>query len=173
VLLDLHLGGHVGTALPAVRPVIERGAQVLVLSASSETVEIGACLEAGACGFVSKAASFDHLLGAVHRAMSGEDVLPPDEVRSYLGSLRDHRLRQTVVEQPFRRLSRREQHVLHLLCDGLSVQTIALRENVSVATVRTQVKAVLHKLGVGSQLEAVSSAYRSGWHRAQESAMTG
>ena len=46
------------------------------------------------------------------------------------------------------------------LCEGESVTAIAARCVVSVATVRTQVRAILFKLGVGSQLEAVA------WHTA-------
>jgi len=33
-----------------------------------------------------------------------------------------------------------------------------------VPTVRTQVRAILQKLEVGSQLEAVAQAHRCGWH---------
>jgi two-component system nitrate/nitrite response regulator NarL len=57
---------------------------------------------------------------------------------------------------PFERLSPRERQVLRALCDGKSVTAIA--------TVRAQVRAVLAKLGAGSQLEAVAEANRCGWY---------
>jgi DNA-binding NarL/FixJ family response regulator len=43
------------------------------------------------------------------------------------------------------------------------VATIAARTHVAETTVRTQVRGVLTKLGVGSQLEAVALAHHSGW----------
>ena len=58
--------------------------------------------------------------------------------------------------------------MLHRLCEGESVQRIAAESYVSVATVRTQVRAILQKLDVGSQLEAVAIAYRSGWQIMQQ-----
>jgi DNA-binding NarL/FixJ family response regulator len=56
-------------------------------------------------------------------------------------------------------LTARELNVLSLLYDGKSVRGIAELAGVSEATVRSQVKAVLRKLEVNSQLAAVA-AYR-------------
>lgn len=173
VLLDLHLGDEVGLSLPAVRPLHERGIKVLVVSATRDLVEIGACLEAGASGFLSKSCAVDELLGAVRRLLDGEAAIEADQMGLYLDELRVYRNRRTAIERPFRNLSKREQHVLRLLCEGLSVQVISSREHVSVATVRTQVKAILQKLDVGSQLEAVAAAHRSGWYQANLPRRTG
>ena len=59
-------------------------------------------------------------------------------------------------------LSPRELDVLAHLAGGKRVQTIAEHYVVSVATVRTQVRAVLTKLAVTSQLEAVAMFRRGG-----------
>ena len=64
---------------------------------------------------------------------------------------------------PFQRLSPRERTVLAALVEGESVTDIAARAVVSVATVRTQVRAILEKVGVCSQLEAVALAHKHGW----------
>ena len=53
--------------------------------------------------------------------------------------------------------------MLHALGRGMSVGHIAAERVVSEATVRTQVRGVLMKLGVSSQFEAVAHASRSGW----------
>jgi DNA-binding NarL/FixJ family response regulator len=53
--------------------------------------------------------------------------------------------------------------VLRSLARGQSVATIASRCYVAEATVRTHVRGVLTKLGVGSQLEAVALAHQAGW----------
>jgi two-component system nitrate/nitrite response regulator NarL len=47
---------------------------------------------------------------------------------------------------------------------GRPVREIALASFVSVETVRTQVKSILSKLEVTSQLAAVGAARMAGWH---------
>ena len=57
----------------------------------------------------------------------------------------------------------RETEVLGHLMKGRAVRQIAERGAVSEATVRTQVKSILAKLEVTSQLAAVGVAHRVGW----------
>ena len=53
--------------------------------------------------------------------------------------------------------------MLGRLMEGLTVREIAAASTVSEATVRTQVKAVLAKLEVCSQVAAVGLARQAGW----------
>ena len=57
----------------------------------------------------------------------------------------------------------RECEVLGQLMQGHSVRGIAEHSVVAETTVRTQVKSILAKLEVSSQLAAVGLAYRIGW----------
>lgn len=61
----------------------------------------------------------------------------------------------------FAGLSRREQEVLSWLLAGSSAAEIADTEMVSMATVRSHLRAVLIKLGVSSQVAAVALTHRS------------
>ncbi len=63
----------------------------------------------------------------------------------------------------FDRLTPREQAVLRSLIEGMPASVIALESSVSVSTVRTQIRAILQKLNVNSQLQAVSLARQAGW----------
>jgi two-component system, NarL family, nitrate/nitrite response regulator NarL len=54
--------------------------------------------------------------------------------------------------------------VLGHLMRGQTVHEIATTSFVSEATVRTQVKAILAKLEVSSQIAAVGLAHQIGWH---------
>ncbi len=47
--------------------------------------------------------------------------------------------------------------------DGMSAEEIAEADFVALTTIRSQIRAVLHKLGVCSQLAAVAKANRAGW----------
>lgn len=60
-------------------------------------------------------------------------------------------------------LSRREREVLLGMMAGLSAAAIAQSLGTSVSTVRSQIGGVTRKLGVHSQREAISLAFRSGW----------
>ena len=162
-ILDINLG-NAGSCLPLIGPLRERGVRVLVISGSTNAPEVGACLEAGACGFVSKASPFEQLLSAVDRSLRHEDVLTEGQRLHYLTALWEARGRQVEKARPFKRLTEREEEVLHLLCDGHDVRTIARRNYMALPTVRTHVRGILTKLGVSSQLEAVTQAYRTGWH---------
>ena len=57
-------------------------------------------------------------------------------------------------------LTTRERQCLRLLVDGLDTAQMAVRLDVSPATVRTHVQSMLTKLGAHSRLEAASLAVR-------------
>lgn len=163
VLLDLQLGAA-GHGLCLVRPLTEAGSRVLVVSGVTDQRDIAATVEAGAVGFVSKSKPIDVLLEAATAVLRGEKVMTDDARHQLLDQLRRHRAESRACRRPFDDLTTREREVLRGLCDGESVTTIATRCVVSVATVRTQVRAILLKLGVGSQLEAVALAHRHHWY---------
>ncbi|WP_172351900.1 helix-turn-helix transcriptional regulator [Mesorhizobium sp. NZP2298] len=58
------------------------------------------------------------------------------------------------------RLSPRQRDVLHWASEGLSVDSIALRLNISRNTVDTHLRAVRERLGVASTVHAVAEAFR-------------
>jgi DNA-binding NarL/FixJ family response regulator len=164
VLLDLQLGDPIGEGQDLVAPFTEVGARVLIVSGVTERPEIARAIEAGAVGHVSKSSPFDVLLGTAVRVAEGEEVLSSHDRQALLDELRRHRAGQQAALAPFEALTPRERQVLRALCDGRSVTHIAEDWVVSVPTVRTQVRAIHMKLGVGSQLEAVALAMRTGWY---------
>jgi DNA-binding CsgD family transcriptional regulator len=60
-------------------------------------------------------------------------------------------------------LTGREKVVLAELMNGNRAETIAANGCVSISTVRSQIKSILQKLGVNSQLAAVALARQAGW----------
>jgi two-component system nitrate/nitrite response regulator NarL len=63
----------------------------------------------------------------------------------------------------FDRLTPREEEVLSALMRGAKARDICTQSFVSMPTVRSQIRSILTKLGVTSQLAAVALAYQSGW----------
>lgn len=160
LVLDLDLGrdpqGNRVDTIPLIPVLRAAGWRVLVLSGSSNPLRIGAALHHGGFTWVSKAASMPTLFASVREARAGRSLLPAaqreDLVRRYLEWDR----RQRAIRAKLATLTRREREVLDLLAGGMRAQGIAQHFVVSLPTVRTQVRAVLAKLGVGSQLEAVA-----------------
>ncbi|WP_182526327.1 response regulator transcription factor [Nocardioides dongkuii] len=162
VLLDLDLGDSIdGTVL--VRPLRAAGARVLVMTASTDALRHGAVLEQGAVGVLQKSRPFDELLTGITAAACGEDLLSPEDRRGLIRRWRAAAVEERDVAAGFARLSTREASVLEALQEGRSVREIAVGWHVSEATVRSQVHAILTKLGVTSQLQAVALARRGGW----------
>jgi DNA-binding NarL/FixJ family response regulator len=117
----------------------------------------GAVLEVGARAVVSSSISLSDLVDVVGAVLRGES---PIGVAERIGLLRQWwaaRADREQLRDRMRTLSPREQTVLAMLYEGTTVRAIADRLEVSEATVRSQVKAVLRKLSVASQLAAVAA----------------
>jgi DNA-binding NarL/FixJ family response regulator len=163
VLLDLDLGGAIGSGLQFVEPLIAGGAQVLIVTGSNDLMRIAECVEVGAVGYVRKSQPFQELLDAVVEVASLQTLMTPRQRRSLLAELQDQRRADRGRLQLFNRLTGRERAVLHALQEGKSAEVMAAEWFVSTATVRSQIRSILRKLDVNSQLAAVAAARRAGW----------
>lgn len=163
VLLDLDLGSAVGSSLPLIPALHALGACVVMVTGTENRARLGECIEAGAIGIVPKSAGFDDLLGAIRDACEMRTLLSKPERDELLDEMRRQHAADRERDERFARLTGREQEVLAALCDGKTADMIASEAFVSVATVRTQIRALLQKLGVKSQIAAVAIARRAGW----------
>jgi DNA-binding NarL/FixJ family response regulator len=161
VVLDLDLVGIL--SLPLIRPLKEGGATVLVLTGLKDRGLLGQCLVEGAVGVVPKESDFDRLLHAVLDAAEGRPVLSERERVDLLDAAAEATRRERERLAPFQSLTKREAVVLGHLVNARSAEEVAAAEYVSLATVRSQIQAVLRKLGVNSQLAAVALARERGW----------
>ncbi len=162
VLLDLHLGVH-QSGITLVDPLTKAGSRVLVVTGSTDRQELAAAVEAGAVGIVSKSQPLGELVATILKATRGEDVMTSRHRAELVEEAQATREARALAHAPFQRLTSRESQVLRALANGRSVSAIARDWVVAEATVRSQVRGVLTKLGVSSQLEAVATAMRSGW----------
>ncbi len=118
-------------------------------------------VDAGAVGFVSDRAGAHEFARAATALRNGASSVFPERTRRRMSSRGWPDAHNGIVE--LQRLTRREREVLDGLVAGLSPSAIAERDFVSVITVRNQVQAILTKLNVHSQLEAVATVHRYGW----------
>jgi DNA-binding NarL/FixJ family response regulator len=165
VLLDLDLGvGRRGEPIDELELVVRLralGCPPLVVSASSDERRVAAAIAAGAIGYVHKAQPFPVLLDAVCTVAAGRAPMDPHDRERWLAIDRRGRRDAKRDQQRLRRLTGREREVLDLLARGERASAIAVISQVSMTTVRAQIRSILTKLDVNSQLEAVAVLHRT------------
>ena len=162
VLLDLDLGGF-GDGARFIAPLARAGCNVVVVTASNDRGRWGEAVRYGARKVLSKSRPLNDILAAVRRINHGQAVMTPEEREDLLSTWYVQRASTRAAEARFGRLTLRERQVLGPLMQGITVREISRASVVSEATVRTQVKSILAKLEVSSQLAAVGLAHRVGW----------
>ena len=141
----------------------QAGVQVCVIDATDNDDRLNAWFDAGTSALIDKSDPFDHLFRTI-TALLRSRLLAQTAPR-YLATLAltavDDLGRERI--ELFGTLTEREQGVLAELIEGHCAEDIAKGAFVSISTVRSQIKAILQKLGVSSQLAAVAMARRAGW----------
>lgn len=150
VLLDLSMPGASGlSGLVALRGLVPEVA-VVVVSARDDAATIRRALELGASGFISKSAGMEEIRAAVDTVLAGGVVVPEG---IDLGQEGDAEVSDLI--ERIRTLTPQQTRVLGMLAEGLLNKQIAYALDVSEATVKAHVSAVLQKLGVDSRTQAV------------------
>lgn len=153
VLMDLRmplLGGAEATAqILAAHPE----ARVVILTTYESDENILTAIEAGASGYLLKAAPQEEILAGLRSVARGEVALAPS-----IAALLVSRMREPARVS----LSERETQVLALVAEGNSNRAIALALFVSEATVKTHLIHVFEKLDVKDRTRAVTKAMELG-----------
>ena len=156
VLLDLHMPGANGFSgliqLRAQAPEVP----VAVVSGTEDARVVRRAIDYGASGFIPKSASLSTIVEAIADIMDGE-VWLPEGMEDVLGEgdEDDSRFAEAIAS-----LTPQQFRVLGMLTSGLLNKQIAYDLNVSEATVKAHVTAILRKLGVHSRTQAVIAAQR-------------
>ena len=163
LLLDFDLGPDIGTAFGLIDPLRAAGMDVVMLTGVTDKLVLAECVEEGALGIIDKSVSFDALVESIKVVLDGGALMTKHERDELLSRLRVHRAAHAKQMRVFEQLTAREGEVLGSLMRGKSADAIADESVVSVATIRTQIRSILAKLGVNSQLAAVARAQQAGW----------
>jgi DNA-binding NarL/FixJ family response regulator len=154
VLIDDSLPNDAAWQLAAHLRAGYPGLGIVLLSASNTDQGLFRALDTGASAFVSKTAPVADVVGAVRAA-----ALSPASF-SAAGLAAALRRRRETTERMA--LSPREQQILFLLHDGLSVPEIAAQLFVSLSTAKTYVTRLYDKLGARNRAQALMTAVRLG-----------
>ena len=133
--------------------------KIIALTTFNRDQAVVEAVQAGESGYLLKSAEPEFLLAAIRTVHSGYSVIAPGSVHD----LFQHAARTVPVPGPdlsvLDPLSVRERDVFLLAAKGLSNSAMAESLFVSEATVKTHLRSVLTKLGVGTRLQLVSFAY--------------
>ena len=152
VLMDLRMPGLDGDEATARILAANPAARVVILTTYESDASILTAIEAGASGYLLKAAPQDEILAGVRSVARGEVALAPS-----IAAMLVQR-----VAKPAITLSPRETQVLALVAQGSSNPSIAAALFVSEATVKTHLLHVFEKLGVSDRTRAVTRAMELG-----------
>lgn len=156
VLLDLQMPRLDGVAATAAI-VAARGAQavprVLILTTYESDDRILAAIEAGASGYLLKAAPAEEIAAGIRSVASGQTALSPQVAIRLVDRMRGE-------ERPS--LTARELDVLRRVALGGSNKQIATELGIGESTVKTHLLNVFDKLGVGDRTRAVTLAMERG-----------
>lgn len=157
LLLDLTMPGGTGLAGLVTLKALQPALPIIIVSATDDTATIKHAVELGASGFISKSASMETIGEAVHAVIAG-DIWTPSDID--LDQAHDPEIEALINK--IRTLTPQQTRVLTMLAEGLLNKQIAYELNVSEATVKAHVSAVLQKLGVDSRTQAVILLSRIG-----------
>ncbi len=133
------------------------GSRWLVITDAPRGAVWGAALDGGARAVVEATVSINALIAILVDVRADLSPIGEVERRSLLRQWWEARQQQERLRERMSTLTPRENEVLGLLYQGKTVRLIAARLEVSESTVRSQVKSVLRKLAVPSQIAAVAT----------------
>lgn len=122
----------------------------------------GALLERGVVGILPSSTGLSDVLAEIEAVRAGAAGPLPSDRDELVATWRRDEAERTLVHSRIRSLTPRESEVLRMLHLGRSVNEIASIRGVARSTVRSQVRSVLRKLGVSSQLAAAALLDRWG-----------
>ena len=134
-------------------------AQVVMLTMHADGEVMARAIQAGAIGYLVKDCAITDVVSAVRLAAGGESVLSPDLAMSMLADVKKTPIDPGNGHAP---VSAREEQVLQLVADGLSLPEVAAELFISVKTGKNHLASIYAKLDARDRTQAVLRAVRMG-----------
>ena len=156
MVMDLSMPGMGG--LEAIRRILMRyeKAKILVLSMHEDLSFANQALKLGAKGYLIKNALADDLVKSIETVSNGEVFLSAEIAKKMA--------MQSISgdKDPIHELSAREFEIFRLLAEGLDIDAIASRLNISSKTVSNYQTMIKQKLDINSPVELIRYAIKTG-----------
>ncbi len=151
LLMDLHMPGANGFV--GLAHIISNNPQlpVMVISANEELNIVASTKRFGALGFIPKSASVGQIYKAIEAVLLGDIYFPEGLDERCLNSENiEDKLIKLIAE-----LTPKQLEVFNLLSEGLLNKQIAYEQNVTEATVKAHVTAIMRKLDVTNRTKII------------------
>ena len=156
MVMDLSMPGMGG--LEAIRRILMRyeKAKILVLSMHEDLSFANQALKLGAKGYLTKNALADDLVKSIETVTQG-DVFLSDEIAKKMAM-------QSISgnQDPVNELSAREFEIFRFLAEGLDIDAIASKLNISSKTVSNYQTMIKQKLNINTPIELIRYAIKVG-----------
>ena len=163
VIVDISLPDRSGIELTRELRQKLPESRILIVSMHSKIDYIAEAFQAGATGYVVKESAAERLIDGLETISGGE---------YFLDSCVSHEVVQRLMQMPakdariadtgYGSLTPREQEVMRLLAEGLSVKKIAEKLFISPKTVENHRANIMNKLDIHSTIELIRYAARLG-----------
>ena len=156
-----------GQVVESCRELSERypNTRVVLLADDFEFEEVALAFGCGVDGYIIKEISCEPLIESLRLVALGEKVLPSQLARNLgavsVGTVADDWHENVAAAG----LSSREVEILWCLTLGMANKVVSRRLNISEATVKVHVKAILRKLKVANRTQAAIWAVKHGFER--------
>jgi two-component system nitrate/nitrite response regulator NarL len=163
-LMIIEASQNTGRVLEVIRQVQERSPEtrIVALADQFDLSFVRSAHEAGVTGFCLTASGPEVLIKSLELVMLGESVLPAAVLRSLMDAapqkreqpLQDNSAEQGLTDLKSRKLSTREAEILGCLTKGEPNKVIARKLDITEATIKVHVKAILRKIGAANRTQA-------------------
>lgn len=135
--------------------------KTIIISASENQNNINKALEFGIAGYIPKRSATKVLLGAINLVLDGGRYIPP--AIFYGAERKSLKIRNPNLITPEDcKLTKRQKQVLLYLGEGLANKQIAYKMQLSEATIKLHINALLKNLGASNRTQAVLTAQKNG-----------
>lgn len=152
-VVDVNLAGASGIDLVAQLRGNRPGMGLVVLTMYDGDEQLFAALDAGASAFVLKSAPAEDVIAAARSAVKSPGSFTAHDLA---GAMRRR------LQGPAVTLTAREDEILQLLAEGMSVAQVAKQLYISQSTAKTHMSKLYEKLAANNRTQAVMNAVRLG-----------
>ena len=134
--------------------------KVLALTQYDDSEYVVPVIEAGARGFVTKAAAFSELATAIQAVATGDSYLSPTAASALIEECQHKVASPNADKDAYQSLTEREHEVLKLVAEGYTAKEIANMLYISTKTVEWHKTSLMNKLNIHNKTELIKFAIR-------------
>ncbi|HOI73343.1 MAG TPA: response regulator transcription factor [Syntrophales bacterium] len=158
IFMDIQMPGISGIETTRLARKKKPGVRVIILTIYHDAEFVTEAIQAGAIGYVLKTVGKDELHKIIRHVMDNHAFIDPLVTSSVIDEIKRDGKVVEKAEKPI--FTKRELEVMSGLVAGQTDRTIAAVLNISAHTVRSHIKNIFQKLGVGTKSQAVAAILR-------------